>query len=131
MGSIPGWETKILHAAQSIYDIYIHTHYIIICYILYILLYIIYNIYIPGILIFVVLTFNGYIKPNKFIVDNQDIFLRLKEEDYDFLVRAKYGDGLDADVLFQKRIRIINCTKRCSFYLLLIKSFKLKRSKIL
>ncbi|HIS18888.1 MAG TPA: hypothetical protein IAC02_09820 [Candidatus Coprovivens excrementavium] len=58
-----------------------------------------------GIIAFVVLTVNGYIKPNKFIQDNQDIFQKLKEEDYDFLVRAKYGDGLDADVLYQKRIK--------------------------
>lgn len=58
-----------------------------------------------GIIAFVVLTVNGYIKPNKFIQDNQDIFMKLKEEDYDFLVRAKYGDGLDADVLYQKRIK--------------------------
>ncbi len=58
-----------------------------------------------GIVAFVVLTVNGYIKPNKFIQDNQDLFMKLKEEDYDFLVRAKYGDGLDADVLYQKRIK--------------------------
>ncbi len=58
-----------------------------------------------GIVAFVVLTVNGYIKPNKFIQDNQDIFMKLKEDDYDFLVKAKYGDGLDADVLFQKRIK--------------------------
>lgn len=58
-----------------------------------------------GIIAFIVLTVNGYIKPNKFIQDNQDIFMKLKEEDYDFLVRAKYGDGLDADVLYQKRIK--------------------------
>lgn len=58
-----------------------------------------------GIILFIVLTVNGYIKPNKFIQDNQDIFLKLKEDDYEFLVKAKYGDGLDPDVLFQKRIR--------------------------
>ncbi len=58
-----------------------------------------------GIIVFVVLTANGFIKPNKFIQDNQDIFYRLKEEDYAFLVKAKYGDGLDPDVLFQKRIK--------------------------
>ena len=58
-----------------------------------------------GVIIFAVLTANGYIKPNKFIQDNQDIFLKLKEEDYAFLVKAKYGDGLDPDVLFNKRIR--------------------------
>ncbi len=63
------------------------------------------EILVIGITSFVVLTVNGYIKPNKFIQDNQDIFLKLKEEDYDFLVRAKYGDGLDSDVLYQKRIK--------------------------
>ncbi len=63
------------------------------------------EILVIGVLAFVILTVNGYIKPNKFIVDNQDIFMRLKEEDYAFLVKAKYGDGLDPDVLFQKRIR--------------------------
>ncbi len=63
------------------------------------------EILVIGIISFVVLTVNGYIKPNKFIQDNQDIFLKLKEEDYDFLVRAKYGDGLDSDVLYQKRIK--------------------------
>ena len=64
-----------------------------------------FEILIIGIIAFVVLTINGFIKPNKFIQDNQDIFLKLKEEDYDFLVRAKYGDGLDSDVLYQKRIK--------------------------
>ena len=54
------------------------------------------EILVIGILVFVVLTINGYIKPNKFIVDNQDLFMRLKEDDYAFLVKAKYGDGLDA-----------------------------------
>ena len=63
------------------------------------------EILVIGIISFVVLTVNGYIRPNKFIQDNQDIFLKLKEEDYDFLVRAKYGDGLDSDVLYQKRIK--------------------------
>jgi len=58
-----------------------------------------------GIVSFIVLTVNGYIKPNKFIQDNSDIFMKLKEDDYDFLVKAKYGDGLDADVLYQKRIK--------------------------
>ena len=63
------------------------------------------EILIIGIVSFVVLTVNGYIKPNKFIYDNQDIFMKLKEDDYDFLVRAKYGEGSDSDVLFQKRIK--------------------------
>lgn len=64
-----------------------------------------FEIVIVAIIIFVVLTTNGFINPNKFIQDNSDIFSKLKEEDYDFLVKAKYGDGLDPDVLFQKRIK--------------------------
>ena len=63
------------------------------------------EILIVGVIVFFILTLNGYIKPNKFIQDNQDFFLKLKEEDYDFLVKAKYGDGLDPDVLYEKRIR--------------------------
>lgn len=64
-----------------------------------------FEIIVIGIVAFIVLTVNGYIKPNKFIQDNQDIFMKLKEDDYDFLVRAKYGEGLDSDVLYQKRIK--------------------------
>lgn len=63
------------------------------------------EILIIGVLVFIILTVNGYIKPNKFIYDNQDLFLRLKEDDYDFLVKAKFGDGVDPDVLYQKRIK--------------------------
>ena len=51
------------------------------------------EILIIGILVFTILTVNGYVKPNKFIYDNQDLFMKLKEADYDFLVRAKYGEG--------------------------------------
>ena len=64
-----------------------------------------FEILLVGILLFIILTANGFISPNKFIQDNQDIFMKLKESDYAFLVKAKYGDGLDPDVLFQKRIK--------------------------
>lgn len=64
-----------------------------------------YEILILGFILFVILIVNGNIKPNKFIQDNQDLFSKLKEEDYDFLVKTKYGDGVDPDVLYQRRIR--------------------------
>ena len=35
-----------------------------------------FEIIIIGIIIFGILTINGFIKPNKFIQDNQDIFLK-------------------------------------------------------
>ena len=63
------------------------------------------EIFALGLILFLILTVNGYIKPNKFIQDNQDLFKKLKEDDYEFLVRAKYGDGVDPDVLFEKRIK--------------------------
>ena len=37
------------------------------------------EILIIGVLIFTILTVNGYVKPNKFIYDNQDLFMKLKE----------------------------------------------------
>ena len=40
----------------------------------------------------------------KCINDNVGYFLRFKESDYDFLVRTKYGEGVDPDYLFGKRI---------------------------
>lgn len=63
------------------------------------------EIVVVAIIIFVVLTINGFINPNKFVQDNSDIFSKLREKDYEFLVRVKYGDGLDPDVLYQKRIK--------------------------
>lgn len=58
-----------------------------------------------GIILFVVLIANKTVSVNKFVNDNKDLFEKLKEDDYDFLVKAKYGDGVDPDVLFSKRIR--------------------------
>ena len=63
------------------------------------------EIIVVAALIFVVLTVNGFINPNKFVQDNSEIFKKLKEDDYDFFLWAKYGDGLDPDVLYQKRIK--------------------------
>lgn len=40
----------------------------------------------------------------KCINDNVGYFLRFKESDYDFLVRTRYGEGVDPDYLFGKRI---------------------------
>ena len=57
-----------------------------------------------GIIIVFVLFYNKTIDGKKFLSDNRDIFNRLREEDYDFLVRAKYGEKVDPDQLFQKRL---------------------------
>ena len=45
------------------------------------------------------------IKGKKFFDDNQKYFQKLKEEDWDFYVKAKYGDTIDPDVLYQRRLK--------------------------
>ena len=64
-----------------------------------------FEIVIIGAIVIFVLNYTGRINTNKFITDNTDYFKKLKEEDWDFLVRAKYGDGVNPDILFTKRIR--------------------------
>ena len=51
-----------------------------------------------------VLNYTKVIDVKKCINDNVIYFRRFKESDYDFLVRAKYGEGVDPDYLFGKRI---------------------------
>ena len=52
-----------------------------------------------------VLQYTRIIDINKFVDDNKSYFKKFKEDDYDFLVRAKYGETVDPDFLFSKRIR--------------------------
>ncbi len=63
------------------------------------------EIIVIGIIIFFVMNYTGRINVNKLLLDNEMYFRKLKEEDWDFLVRAKYGDGVSPDILFMKRIR--------------------------
>ena len=57
------------------------------------------------VLIFIVLQVSGSINLNKFVKDNKEYFKSLKESDYEFLLKARYGDGIDSDRLFSARIR--------------------------
>jgi len=52
-----------------------------------------------------VLNYTGVLNFNKLVSDNEVYFKRLKEEDWDFLVRSKYGDRVNPDFLFNNRIR--------------------------
>lgn len=60
-------------------------------------------IIIGGILLFVLL-YNQTIDGQKFIRDNEKYFQMLKEDDYEFLVYAKYGESVDVNSLFNKRV---------------------------
>ena len=57
-----------------------------------------------GAVFLLVLNYTKVIDVKKCINDNVIYFRRFKESDYDFLVRAKYGEGVDPYYLFGKRI---------------------------
>lgn len=63
------------------------------------------EIAIIAVIIFFILTYSGKISINKLVADNEMYLRRLKESDWDFYVKAKYGDSVNPDLLFNKRIR--------------------------
>ncbi len=62
------------------------------------------EILIVGAIIVFILIYNNTIDKDKFFADNQKYLEALKEDDYQFLVYAKYGDNVDVDQLYSKRI---------------------------
>ena len=62
------------------------------------------EIVIIAVILLFILVYNNTIDKDKFINDNKKYFEILREDDYDFLVYAKYGDSATPNVLFQKRI---------------------------
>ena len=80
------------------------------------------EIIIVGVIVFGIMTLTGQISINQLISDNQLLFLKLKEKDWDFFVRAKYGNNTNPDILFNKRIKnaLITMTIALAF---LIKNF--------
>lgn len=63
------------------------------------------EIVIIAAIVLFVMNYTGRINTNKFLADNADYFKKLKEDDWDFLVRAKYGEGVNPDIVFTKRIK--------------------------
>lgn len=60
-------------------------------------------IIVCGLIVFVCF-YNKTIDGKKFIADNEKFFQLLREKDYDFLVFSRYGDDVDCDELFKKRV---------------------------
>jgi hypothetical protein len=58
-----------------------------------------------GLIALGVLEYNKKINTNRFINDNIQHLQILKEDDYDFLVKARYGDTADPDILFSSRVK--------------------------
>ena len=64
------------------------------------------EILIVAAIILFVLSYNKTIDKNKFFADNEKLLELLREEDYSFLVAARYGEEADADILYSKRISL-------------------------
>ena len=62
------------------------------------------EIIIVGAIIIFVLIYNNTIDKDKFIADNQKYLESLKEDDYQVLGYARYGEEVDIDQLFSKRV---------------------------
>ena len=62
------------------------------------------EIVVVGAIIIFILIYNDTIDKTKFIVDNEKYFNILREDDYNFLVYAKYGEEVDPNQLFRKRV---------------------------
>src|SRR5574344_729000 len=63
------------------------------------------EVMILGIILYAILEYNGSISTNKFIVDNQVLFKKMKEKDFDFYYKSKYGDSIDVEQLFNARLK--------------------------
>lgn len=64
------------------------------------------EIFLVGLIAIFILIYVGKINTSEFVDDNIDLFLMLKEPDYDFLLYAKYGDRVyDPNEVFMKRIK--------------------------
>jgi len=64
------------------------------------------EILVVGAILIFILVYNNTIDKDKFFADNQKYLEIIREEDYTFLVFAKYGEDADADQLYTKRITI-------------------------
>lgn len=65
------------------------------------------EILVVGAIIIYVLIYNNTIDKNKFYADNQKYLEALKEDDYQFLVYARYGEDVDVDQLYSKRVMMM------------------------
>ena len=62
------------------------------------------EVLIVGAIIIFVLIYNNTFDKDKFFADNQKYLESLKEEDYQFLCYARYGEDVDVDQLYSKRV---------------------------
>lgn len=63
------------------------------------------EILLIGVIVFFILIYTGFISTSKFFGENKNAFQLLQEKDYEFLLRAKYGERVyDVSEVFRKRV---------------------------
>ena len=63
------------------------------------------EIFAVGIIIFFVFSYIGTFNVNTFIDDNKALFEKLRQDDYNFLLIAKYGEQVDCNAKFNQRVK--------------------------
>ena len=61
------------------------------------------EILVIGAILLFIFFYNNTIDKDKFIADNEKYLEVFREEDYNFLLYAKYGDEVDVDDVYMKR----------------------------
>lgn len=64
-----------------------------------------YEILVLAVIIIFVMQYIGGFSINKFVEDNSSYFKKLQEDDFEFYAKAKYGDAIDIEKLFNARLR--------------------------
>ena len=58
-----------------------------------------------AVIIFLASEYTGFVSTGKFISDYEDYLTRFKEGDYEFLLKARYGNEVDSNEMYNKRLR--------------------------
>lgn len=64
-----------------------------------------FEIALLAVIIFYVMQYIGGFSINKFVDDNAHMFKKLQESDFEFYAKAKYGDAVDIERLFNARLK--------------------------
>ena len=78
-----------------------------------------YEIIILTVIIYCIMLTTGQISLSKLVSDNEALFRKLKESDWDFYVKARYGNAVNPDLLFNQRVRNGLITLILAFLLLM------------
>lgn len=63
------------------------------------------EILVVAVIVLFVMQYIGGFNLNKFVEDNATYFKRLQEDDFEFYAKARYGDSIDIEKLFNSRLK--------------------------